>query len=80
MLYKGILQFQLYIPNKLSLFGIKFFSLSKVSEYLWNDFVYLGKEENVSAGKATLMKELALIGLVVPKLVSELISKNIMYT
>ena len=80
MLYKGILQFQLYIPNKLSLLGIKFFSLSKVSKYLWNDFVYLGKEENVSAGKATLMKELALIGLVVPKLVSELISKNIMYT
>ena len=48
------------------------FSLSKVSGYLWNSFVYLGKETNISQEEQAIVKEFAKSGVVVPKLMSEL--------
>ena len=40
--WKGRLLFKQYIPLKR--FGIKMFSLCETSGYLWNSYVYLGKE------------------------------------
>ena len=54
------------------------FSLSKVSGYLWNSFVYLGKEisypkkANISQEEQAIVKEFGKSGVVVPKLMSEL--------
>ena len=45
LLWKGRLGFKQYISNKRSCFGIKMFSLCEVSGYLWNSFVYIGKEQ-----------------------------------
>ena len=44
LLWKGRLTFKQYIPNKRARFGIKLFSLCEDSGYMWNSFVYLGKE------------------------------------
>ena len=38
--------------------------------YMWNSFVYVGKEKNVSEEESWLMKELGISGSVVP--ISEL--------
>ena len=57
MLWKGRLQFKQYIPNKRSRFGIKFFSLCEASRYLWNSYVYLGKQNNIPADEADLNKK-----------------------
>ena len=76
LLWKGRLGFKQYIPNKRSRFGIKMFSLCEVSGYLWNSFVYLGKEANTSPEEAALQKELGKSGAVVPKLMSELYGKG----
>ena len=46
LLWKGNLAFKQYIPMKRARFGIKMFSLCETSGYLWNSFVYLGKEPN----------------------------------
>ena len=55
LLWKGRLGFKQYIPNKGSRFGIKIFSLCELSGYLWNSFVYLGKEAIMSMkSKSTL--------------------------
>ena len=43
LLWKGRLIFKQYIPNKRSWFGMKMFSLCEDSGYLWNLFVYFGK-------------------------------------
>ena len=76
LLWKGRLGFKQYIPNKRSRFGIKMFSLCETSGYLWNSFVYLGKEANVSPEEAALQKELGKSGAVVPKLMSDLYGKG----
>ena len=76
MLWKGRLQFKQYIPNKRSRFGIKFFSLCEASGYLWNSYVYLGKQNNIPADEADLNKKLGISGAVVPKLMSELYNKG----
>ena len=44
------------------------FSLCEVSGYLWNSFVYLGKEANIPADEAEYGKQLGKCGAVVPKL------------
>jgi len=46
LLWKGNLSFKQYIPMKRAQLGIKMFSLCENSGYLWNSFVYLGKEPN----------------------------------
>lgn len=76
MLWKGRLHFKQYIPNKRSRFGIKFFSLCEATGYLWNSYVYLGKQNNVPADEAELIKKLGISGAVVPKLMSELYGKG----
>ena len=75
LLWKGRLGFKQYIPNKRSRFGIKMFSLCEVSGYLWNSFVYLGKEANVPAEEAEYVKQLGKSGAVVPKLMSNIYRK-----
>ena len=66
------LGFKQYIPNKRSRFGIKMFSICEASGYLWNSFVYLGKEANLSDVDKQLEKDLGKSGAVVPKLISDL--------
>ena len=43
LLWKCRLSFKQYIPSKCSRFGVTLFSLCEDSGYLWNSFVYLGK-------------------------------------
>ena len=52
------------------------FSLGKVSGYLWNSFVYLGKETNISQEEQAIVKELGKSGEVVQKLMSGLYGKR----
>ena len=75
-MWKGCLGFKQYIRNKSSRLGIKIFSLYEVSGYLWNSFVYLGKETNISQEKQAIVRELVKSGAVVPKLMSELYGKG----
>ena len=49
LLWKGRLSFKQYIPMKRSRFGIKMFSLCEDTGYLWNSYVYLGKENSRDA-------------------------------
>ena len=64
LLWKGRLIFKQYIPNKKARFGIKMFRLCENSGYLWNSFVYLGKngepdpEENSSKAAPQLFDRL----------------------
>ena len=77
LLWKGRLGFKQYISNKRSRFGIKFFSLSEVSGYLWNYFVYIGKEAIMSNEEQEYIKKLERSGAVVPKLIADLYGKCI---
>ena len=43
LLHKGSLSFKMYIPNKRSRFGIKFFSLCDETGYLYKTECYTGK-------------------------------------
>ena len=52
------------------------FSLCETRGYLWNSFVYLGKEANVSPEEAAFQKELGKSGAVLPKLMSDLYGKG----
>ena len=54
---KGRLGFKQYIPNKRARFGIKMFSLCEVSGYLWNRFVYLGKNYNPTEDEINYERE-----------------------
>ena len=72
LLWKGRLGLRQYIPNKRARFGIKMFSVCKVSGYLWNSFVYVGKNANETPEEQAFMKELGRSGAVVPKLMSDL--------
>jgi len=55
---------------------VKYFSLCDSNGYLWNSFVYVGKENNQSPEEEQLTKELGISGAVVPKLMSELYGKG----
>ena len=76
LLWKGRLGFKKYIPNKRSRFGIKLFSLCEVSGYLWNSFVYLGKETIMSNEEQEYIKKLGKSGEVVPKMMTDLYGKG----
>ena len=56
LLWKGRLGFKQYIPNKRVQFGIKMFSLCEVSGYLWNSFVYRGKNSVETPGMQSLRR------------------------
>ena len=58
LLWKGRLGFKQYIPNKRARFGIKMFSVCEVSGYLWNSFVYVGKNANETLEEQAFVKEL----------------------
>ena len=75
LLWKGRLGFKQYISNKRSRFGIKIFSLCELSEYLWNSFVYLGKEAIMSNDEQEYIK-LGKSGAVGPKLMADLYGKG----
>ena len=74
LLWKGRVGFKQYIPSKRARFGIKMFSLCELSGYLWNSFVYIGKDP--SADNNELEKELGKSGAVVPKLMQDLYGKG----
>ena len=76
LLWKGRLGFKQYISNKRSRFGIKIFSLCEFSGYLWNSFVYLGKEVIMSNEEQEYIKKLGKSGAVGPKLMSYLYGKG----
>ena len=76
LLWKGRLGFKQYIPNKGSRFGLKIFSLCELSGYLWNSFVYLGKEAIMSNEEQEYIKKLGKSGAVVPKLMADLYGKG----
>ena len=75
LLWKGRLGFKQYISNKRSRFGIKIFSLCELSGYLWNSFVYLGKEAIMSNEEQEYIK-LGKSGAVGPKLMPYLYGKG----
>ena len=52
------------------------FSLCEVSEYLWNSFVYLGKNYNPTEDEINYERELGKSGAVVPKLMSSLYNQG----
>ena len=76
---KGRLEFKQYIPNKRTRFGIKMFSLCEVSGYLWNSFVYLGKNYHPTENKINYERELGKSGAVVPKLMPSLRNQGYYY-
>ena len=73
ILPKGRLNFKQYIRNKRSGFGIKFFSLCEDCGYLWNTYVYAGKD--AADEGFGLVEQLGKSGAVVPKLKSLSFSK-----
>ena len=77
LLWKGRLRFKQYIPKKISRFGKKMFSLCEVSGYLWNSFVYLGKEAIMPNEEQEYIKKLGKSGAVVPKLMADLYGNSI---
>ena len=52
------------------------FSLCEVSGYLWNSFVYLGKNCNPTEDEINYERELGKSGAVVPKLMSSLYNQG----
>ena len=58
LLWKRRLGFKQYIRNKRARFGIKMFSVCEVSGYLWNSFVYVGKNANETLAEQAFVKEL----------------------
>ena len=72
LLWKGRLEFKQYIPHKRARFGIKMFSVCEVSGYLWNSFIYIGKNANETLEEQAFVKELGKSGAVVPKLMRDL--------
>ena len=76
LLWKGNLSFKQYIPMKRARFGIKMFSLCENSGYLWNSFVYLGKEPNRNGDDPQLVRRLGKSGAVIPRLMETLLNKG----
>ena len=57
-------------------FGIKMFSLCENSGYLWNSFVYLGKEPNRNDDDPQLVRRRGKSGAVIPRLMETLLNKG----
>ena len=76
LLWKGNLSFKQCIPMKRARFGIKMFSLCETSGYLWNSFVYLGKEPNRNGDDPDLVRRLGKSGAVIPRLMGTLLNKG----
>ena len=76
LLWKGKLVFKQYIPLKRARFGIKMFSLCETSGYLWNSYVYLGKEPRAIGDDQELIRRLGKSGAVIPRLMDGLIGKG----
>ena len=76
LLWKGRLVFKQYIPLKRARFGIKMFSLCENSGYLWNSYVYLGKEPDRHATDRQLVNRLGSSGAVIPRLMENLLDKG----
>lgn len=58
--------------------GIKMFSLCENSGYLWNSFVYLGKEPNRNDDDPQLEWRLGKNGAIIPRLMETLLNKSYM--
>ena len=56
--------------------GIKMFSLCENSGYLWNSYVYLGKEPDRHATDRQLVNRLGSSGAVIPRLMENLLDKG----
>lgn len=78
LLWKGNLSFKQYIPMKRAQLGIKMFSLCENSGYLWNSFVYLGKEPNRNDDDPQLVWRLGKNGAIIPRLMETLLNKSYM--
>ena len=76
LLWKGRLVLTQYLPIKQACFGIKMFSLCETSGYLWNSYVYLGKEPEQHAGDRQLVNRLGVSGAVIPRLMEDLLGKG----
>lgn len=76
LLWKGNLSFKQYIPMKWARFGIKMFSLCENSGYLWNSFVYLGKEPSRNGDDPQPVRRLGKSGAVIPRLMETLLNKG----
>ena len=72
LLWKGRLIVKQYIPSKRYRFGIKLFSLCEDSGYLWNSYIYLGKNENLTEEEKLWDSHLGKSGAVVPRLMNGL--------
>jgi len=69
LLWKGNLAFKQYIPMKRARFGITL-------GYLWNSFVYLGKEPNRNGDNPDLVRRLDKSGAVIPRLMGTLLNEG----
>ena len=58
LLWKGKLLFKPHIPLKRTIFGIKMFCLCETTGYLWNSYVYLGKEPDAVATDMEMVRKL----------------------
>lgn len=52
------------------------FSLCETTGYLWNSYVYLGKEPDAAAADQQLICRLGKIGAVIPRLMEGLLGKG----
>lgn len=52
------------------------FSLCETTGYLWNSYVYLGKEPDAAAADQQLIRRLGKIGAVIPRLMEGLLGKG----
>ena len=76
LLRKGKLVFKQYVPLKRARFGIKMFSLCETTGYLWNSFVYLGKEPDAAATDVEMVRRLGKSGAVIPWLMEGFLEKG----
>lgn len=76
LLWKGRLVFKQYIPLKRARFGIKMFSLCETTGYLWNSYVYLGKEPDAATADPQMVRRLGKSGAVIPRLMQDLLGKG----
>ena len=72
LLWKGTLAFKQYIPNKRSRFGVKLLSLCEDSGYLWNSFVYLGKNPGNDNENLELKNRTGKTGVILVSLAKDL--------
>ena len=79
-MWKGKLLLKQYIPLKRARFGMKMFSLCL--GYLWNSYVYLGKDPDSVVTDMEMVRRLGKSGAVIPRLMEGLFGKghNSMWT